>query len=124
MSSWSPNEQRTVPLLLKVLGCAVVFGAVASVALFAVARPILNQLPHRRMKAAARRIGKDRIERIIEEARKAPPGTPESSEVRAFHEQIQGAADAAGRTMKRAIVVLIIAGWLLGAAVSWIVFYG
>jgi hypothetical protein len=113
-----------MPLLLKFLGCAVLFGAVASVALFAVARPVLNRLPHRRIKVAARRIGKDRIERIVEEARKAPPGTPESPEMRAFHEQIQGAADVAGRTMKRALVVLIVAAWLLGAMASWAVFYG
>lgn len=113
-----------MPLLLKFLGGAVLFGAVASVALFAVARPILNRLPHRRVKAVARRIGKDHIERIVEEARKAPPGTPENPEMRAFHDEIQGAADAAGRTMKRALVVLIVLGWILGAAVSWVVFYG
>jgi hypothetical protein len=113
-----------MPLLLKFLGSAVVFGAVASVAVFALARPLLNRLPHRRIKAAARRIGKDHIERIVGEARKAPPGTPESPEMRAFHEQIQAAADAAGRTMKRGVIVLIVAAWLLGAAVSWLVFYG
>jgi len=69
-------------------------------------------------------MGKEHIERIVEEARKAPAGTPESPEMRAFHEQIQGAADAAGRTMKRAAIVLIVAAWFLGAAASWLVFYG
>jgi hypothetical protein len=113
-----------MPLLLKFLGCALLFGAGAFVALFALARPVLNRLPYRRVKAAARRMGKERVERIVEEARKAPPGTPESPEMHAFHEQIQGAADAAGRTMKRGVIVLIVAAWLLGAAVSWLVFYG
>lgn len=113
-----------MPLLLKFLGCAVLFGVVASVALFAAARPVLNRLPHRRIRAAARRIGKENIERVVEEARQAPPGTPESPAMRALHERIQGAADAAGRTMKRAVVALIVVASALGAAASWFIFYG
>jgi hypothetical protein len=112
-----------MPLLLKFLGGAVLFGAVAFVALFAVARPTLNRLPMRRVRAAARRMGKDRVEHIVAEARKAPPGTPESPEMHAFHEQIQGAADAAGRTMKRAVVVLAVLSWAAGAGVSWLLFH-
>ncbi len=112
-----------MPLLMKFLGCAVLFGWIASFALSVAALPLLNRIPIWRIRAVARRAGKEHFRRLFEEAQAAPPGTPQSPELAAVREQIQAAACAAGLTMHRMVVGLKVTGWVLGAAVSWLVFF-
>jgi hypothetical protein len=124
MSNWSRSEQRPVPFLLKFLWGAVLFGWVASFGLSLAALPLLNRIPIWRIRGVARRVGKEHFRRLFEEAQAAPPGTPQSSELVAVREQAQAAACEAGLTMHRVAIGLKVAGWALGAAVSWVVFYG
>lgn len=112
-----------MPLLLTFLGCAVVFGWIASFALCVAALPLLNRIPIWRVRAVARRVGREHFKRLFEEAQAAPAGTPESPELAAVREQVQAAACEAGHTMHRLAIGLKVAGWTLGAVVAWVVFY-
>lgn len=113
-----------MPLLLKFLGCAVLFGWLVSIGLSLASLPLLNRIPIWRIRTVARRVGKERFKQLFEEAQAAPPGTPQSPELAAVREQVQAAACEAGLTMHRLVIGMKIAGWALGAAVSWLVFYG
>jgi hypothetical protein len=69
-------------------------------------------------------LGKEHIRRVFENAQQAPPGTPESPELQVLHGQIQDAALAGCRVTRRLVIGLKVAGWLFGAAMSWVLFYG
>jgi len=114
----------TVPLLLKFLGCALLFGWLASIAFCLASLPLLNRIPIWRIRAVARRVGKERFKQLFEGAQAAPPGTPQSPELAAVREQVQAAACEAGFTMHRVGLAVKIAGWALGAVASWVIFYG
>jgi hypothetical protein len=113
-----------MPLLLKFLGCAVLLGWVASFGLSLASLPLLNRIPIWRIRGVARRVGKEHFKRLFEEAQAAPPGTPQSPELVAVREQAQAAACEAGLTMRRVAIGMKVAGWALGAAASWLLFYG
>ncbi len=102
----------------------MLLGWLASVGLCVAALPLLNRVPIWRIRAVARRVGREHFKRLFEEAQAAPPGTPESAELVAVREQVQTAACDAGVAMHRLAIGLKVVGWLLGAAVSWVVFYG
>jgi hypothetical protein len=118
------GEHAPGAVLLKFLGCALLFGWVASVGLCLATLPLLNRIPIWRVRAVARRVGKERFKHLFDEAQAAPPGAPSSPELAAVREQVQAAACASGFTVHRVGLAVKIAGWALGAVISWIIFYG
>jgi hypothetical protein len=101
------------------LACAALFGFVGTFILLPPAVFLLQKLQTARIRRAARRIGKERLLQLADQRRDAPEGAPVPPEV----QELQAAACAGARSIWWMTRLLNVGPWLIGAAVSWWVFY-
>lgn len=102
---------------LEFLGCAAVFGYAARFVVLPLGVLFLNWRNMRRIQAPVRRFGRERAAELL-------TGAPDDPGLVALKEEIRAAAERGCRSMGRAALVLGIAPWVVGAAASWLVFFG
>ena len=109
-------------LFLKFLGCAVLFGYAG---LFVITWPlglVGSRLHMRIIKAPVRRMGKERVARLLEEAHRAPEGT-EDPQLAELKSKIREAAGRSERPAAIYFTAVRVAPWVIGAAFSAWIFY-